>query len=321
MSPLTCPEVEEQIDLYAAGECDAPARSEVERHLADCPSCARRCDEARRLIVLLDLHGRQAEGLRRLQARIAEETRPRRALRSLTLPARRVLAFHQPLRALAALFLLTLGLTWWLPSGAGPGLSADLAAPADFAPQEGRAEVIKHPADARFTKALASRTARAAPTFTLDLAGQTPAAFRERLHTAAGTADLPRPPEVNLALELHNRGDRVLRIWLDRRATLTLELLGPGAVTVPARDAAVKLFEPGRVLTLAPGQTGRLPIPRLAYGRADDVWYAYWTKPGVYTLTIRLHTWVCRGETGTASCGFQTITGPPTTIRVRPPAP
>jgi anti-sigma factor RsiW len=54
MSDWTCEHVEDWIDLYAAGEADAPIRAAVSRHLKACPSCAESHVQARQLIELLD---------------------------------------------------------------------------------------------------------------------------------------------------------------------------------------------------------------------------------------------------------------------------
>jgi hypothetical protein len=70
MSPLSCPEVEAQLDLYAARECDVPTGAAIARHLAGCPGCSRVLEEARQLSGLLDLHLGAPEGLRRLRAQV-----------------------------------------------------------------------------------------------------------------------------------------------------------------------------------------------------------------------------------------------------------
>ena len=103
MSPLTCDEVEAQLDLYAAGEGDAAGRAAIQRHLAGCAACARTYREAQQLTGLLDLHFQEPERLRRLHARLDTEER-----RPLRLP--RVPAAPRWAAALAALIVLTVGL-------------------------------------------------------------------------------------------------------------------------------------------------------------------------------------------------------------------
>jgi hypothetical protein len=112
MSVLTCPEVEELIDLHAAGACDAATDAAVRRHLAACPDCARARREAERLQALLDTHYRAPDALERLRTRLDADDSPRRE-RARALPLLRRAA------SLAALVLLTVGLAWLMrPSGA-----------------------------------------------------------------------------------------------------------------------------------------------------------------------------------------------------------
>ena len=69
MNAITCQEVQEQLDLLAAGECDRPTQEALESHLQQCQACAATYAESRRVLGLLDLHLRQ-DGLERLQQRI-----------------------------------------------------------------------------------------------------------------------------------------------------------------------------------------------------------------------------------------------------------
>src|SRR5439155_21220681 len=94
MSPLTCPDVEARLDLYAADECDPAEADAIRRHLAHCPRCVAACDEARQLVGLLDLRLQEPERLSRLEARLAAAEGA---------PRRRVLRFPAGLRHVAAL--------------------------------------------------------------------------------------------------------------------------------------------------------------------------------------------------------------------------
>ena len=47
---LNCAEVAEQIDLYAAGECESAQAEAVSAHLAGCPECSRSYDKALALV-------------------------------------------------------------------------------------------------------------------------------------------------------------------------------------------------------------------------------------------------------------------------------
>src|SRR5579864_7641050 len=117
MNLMNCAQVREQLDLLAAGACDAPTQAALERHLLDCPDCAARYAESRRLLGLLDLHF-GAAGMERVRQRIEREARP--VLRRPRLFAQR--GFTPVLRravAAAAVFLLVAGLLCRLPDWDG----------------------------------------------------------------------------------------------------------------------------------------------------------------------------------------------------------
>jgi hypothetical protein len=115
MNPWTCTKVEEQIDLYAAGESDAAARQAIEQHVQDCRACAELCREARRLQGLLGLHF-QAEGrLPQLLSRLEAE------LHKVPLKKARLTAFARTAAALAAMLLVVVGLFQWLGPDHSPG--------------------------------------------------------------------------------------------------------------------------------------------------------------------------------------------------------
>src|SRR6516164_3744451 len=75
MNAMTCEQVQEQLDLLAAGECDPPARAEIEQHLRTCPACAATYAESQRLMATLDRHWSEA-GIERIRQRIETEKRP-----------------------------------------------------------------------------------------------------------------------------------------------------------------------------------------------------------------------------------------------------
>jgi hypothetical protein len=140
MSPLSCPDVEARLDLYASGECDPAEADAVRRHLVGCPRCAAACDEARQLVGLLELRLQEPERLSRLEARIAAEEQP----------ARRVLRFPAALRrvaALAAMLLLTAGPVGWLMRDLPPAeFAGGLALALREEPQRGGPEAMLAPA-------------------------------------------------------------------------------------------------------------------------------------------------------------------------------
>jgi anti-sigma factor RsiW len=54
MNAMTCQEVESQLDLLAAGECDPPLREALQAHLQQCPTCAARYAESQATIEQLN---------------------------------------------------------------------------------------------------------------------------------------------------------------------------------------------------------------------------------------------------------------------------
>src|SRR6516162_220032 len=143
MNAMKCEEVREQLDLLAAGECEAATKAAIEQHLGDCPACAAAYAESERLVGLLDLHWND-QRLERLRQRIEQQAEPltpgshapawepgvptlehgseaakptreggseakaRRHLRFVTPYVRRGVA-------IAALFLIAVGLMLWTP--------------------------------------------------------------------------------------------------------------------------------------------------------------------------------------------------------------
>ena len=87
MNPLSCREVEEHIELFAAGECEAPLAEQIEQHLAGCSACSAACRETQQLLGLLDVRFQEAEHLQRLRRRLAVEDG--RAAQARPLAARR----------------------------------------------------------------------------------------------------------------------------------------------------------------------------------------------------------------------------------------
>ena len=282
MSDWTCEQVEDSLDLYAAGEADAPTLAAVARHLRDCPRCQESQRQAQQLIGLLDQRFQEPDRLQRLWGRLEAERKPTPViLRPMVWRA----------AALAASVLAAFGLSGWL--GLAGGFSpprvqvAAVVQPPLAAPSGVEAMMVRtNPA----SKAMDATQAAGEATLELplDLGGKATAEFRRDVHAAAGTDRLPPPPAVDLALEVHNAGREVLPLRFgDERTELTLDLQGPGVLDMPAAGAAPPLAGLG-VVHLAPGETYRVSIRRLAYGSRGAVRYLYWTAPGEYKLTITL---------------------------------
>jgi hypothetical protein len=288
MSPLSCPEVEAQRELYAARECDAPTGAAIARHLAGCPGCSRAFEEARQLAGLLDLHLRAPEGLHRLRARVAAEARRPPA-------RRRVLPFLPRVASVAALVLLTVGAWRWVASG---------LAPAPLLPQGLAVAVLAAPS-------------RGAPEHVA--AVKAPGPDRALVYPLTGAPQskgpLPPPPAVNLEVRLRNDGPRPVEVWLGGpRFELRLDLRGPGVVSVAAPDQTHLPFPAARKVTLAPGQAQAIPVTRLVSVQNGEVRYLYWTAPGLYTLRVRVRAPVAAAEGEQA---FLTLTSAPVSIEVR----
>lgn len=121
MNALTCIDVQAQIELYAAGECDAETAAAVARHVDGCDDCQAAHAEAARLVQLLDVRHQEKAGLGRLASALRQENR-----RRLMVP------WVQRAMAVAAILLLVVGPLSWLlalrstvlPTGAaGPDLA------------------------------------------------------------------------------------------------------------------------------------------------------------------------------------------------------
>jgi hypothetical protein len=122
MTTLTCAEVETQIELFAAAECDGPTQTAIAKHLAECTKCAGAAEEVGMLLGLLTLRHRERNALQRLRQSIQEDN----AVGPVTLPLRKhsgLTRFGQRVIAVAALFLCVVGL-WSLLDAlrpVGPG--------------------------------------------------------------------------------------------------------------------------------------------------------------------------------------------------------
>jgi hypothetical protein len=276
---MTCHEVEPQLDLLAAGECDPRIEQALERHLAGCVACAASYAESQRLLGMLDLHWDTA-GPQRLRERIEAETRRRRRP-----PV--VLPFARQALALAAMLLLMLGLGWLLPRWQTEDGASTLQLAVLVVPDGHRNVEVLAPAHGRDT--VAAKVEKSQPEVVLALPAQIGVAFRRKLQQADAAGDLPLPPELAVALALENTGRRPVRIGPgDVVEELSLTVRGEGVVRIqaPAAPEPEWLHLPPRVV--APGGRYVVPIKRLISGARGRVEYIYLTEPGRYTLTAHL---------------------------------
>jgi hypothetical protein len=214
------------------------------------------------------------------------------------------------LLALAALLLVTLGLTWLFepaplsgpPSGGGTLVA--LLAPREGgikAPGMDVAHAALHPGpEATGMGTRSAVSARVAPIL-----------LRKELEEGKRTGRLPPPPAVDLDLWLHNSGPRDLVLLLEEgRFLFRIDLVGPGVERVPVpRDGRAPFAPPARV-RLPPDATFVLPVVRLSEDIRGKVRYVYWTEPGRYTLAVRLEV---HAEGRAVPL---TVTTPPVAVRV-----
>src|SRR6516162_7909907 len=191
MNTLTCEQVEEQLDLLAAGECDRPTRRAVEAHLESCAACSASYAESQRVQGMLDLHYNEAERQERLRRRIDEADRAARR--------RRVLPFVNRVAALAALLLVTFGLALLLPNWKEPAPGGGLALLVKGdgvqnvrgGPAVGPEHALADAAAARFAKEVVLALPQA------DRGEEA----RHRLRNLQSKGELPPPPLIRLELE------------------------------------------------------------------------------------------------------------------------
>jgi hypothetical protein len=279
MRGITCEQAALNIDLLAAEACDARSGAETTAHLASCPACEAKYRRSRELMGLLDLRLRERESLQRLWSGVGPQSKRRSA---------RVLAFPRRFAAVAALLLAALGLSLGLRPDLGGTFEGgmDLRASLDLAaPKDGNMEHspgrIGEPPDA---PAAVAKEPPIRSEYRLEFGGLSAADYLR----AAQEGRLP-PVEVGLSLDLHNDGDQPMRIDLDDdRASLRLDLRGPGALAVPAPPGAKAPLNVFGAVALAPGDRKRLVFTRLVDGARGAVRHLYWTKPGDYTLTAEV---------------------------------
>ena len=160
-------------------------------------------------------------------------------------------------------------------------------------------------------------------TYTLDLGGKTPEAFRKQIEAGKPTRAFPAGPAVDLVLEFFNRGDKEVKFWIGPDGSEPLlKLEGKGAVNVSlGYNVSGRRSIPPKVIVLAPGKTYTWPIKSLkSVSFTHEQSQAYWTEPGEYTLTATVHTALSPAPKGSkdAGNGFGrvTITSAPVKVKV-----
>jgi hypothetical protein len=297
MSPLSCSQVEEQIDLFAAAECEATTTAAIEHHLANCRSCREKVETARQLLGLLDLRLREADLLQRLQTKLEIESHRRRRPTA-------VLPYFRRFGAAAALVLLTFGLAGRLASPFSvdrQGISEPVvsirppvARVADQQPA--RAKMV--PAHMEGGPLALRKDGPAGQPVIVQVMEKSGAEFREELRAGLASGRLS-PQTVDLELSLFNPGNRELTLVINKRTEVEIDLQGPRVVTLPAPAAAPQEPIPAQTMTLPAGESRTVQLSRLQSVSPRGSSYTYWTEPGEYELKVSLRTEALLGTEGT----------------------
>src|ERR1700722_1659444 len=97
----------------------------------------------------------------------------------------------------------------------------------------------------------ATLTAKKA-TYTLDLGGLTAEEYKKALQEGEKSGKVPALPVVEMTLELKNASDKDVQVWISGDSVvLTLDLKGPGAVTLKPQVAFTTIFIGPKPVTIA----------------------------------------------------------------------
>jgi hypothetical protein len=320
MTPLTCHEADELLDLYAADACDSPQSEALTAHLATCAACTAALERSREMLALLDWQGREASARQRLDARIRKEARGR------TFRAPTLTPFLHRLGSLAALLLVAVGLALWMEGGS---VVPRIAVPEETSVatlslevvevavvpgvKEGAPELLVQP---RTQDSHAMK--EAAPAIAIR---QTEEELRDHVRTKKSPRPLSEGATVNLAIKLRNGLRRPVELLLDDpRTRLQLDVKGPEVRRTPLSDAAAQPnVAPGRLL-LEPGETKQFTIQRLEDGPPGARNVLHLTAPSEYLLTVRLTVPAFLPETAREASAETTINLTAPAVRLRGPA-
>jgi len=282
---MTCQEIEELLDLLAAGECDPATREAMESHLRQCDTCAAKFAESQRVQGLLDVQLNQG-GLERLQQRISEHAQPRRQ-------ARLVGPFLRRAGLVAALVLIAIGLIWWIPRDPGG------KAPPEFALLVRGEKIdveVEMKTPANLAKDAAAVVVIQKPARAVDL--------KSELMQAERDGKLPLATAAPLELTLVNNSDQSVEIKLgDANAKLSYEISGQGVLRFAAPKAELPAPLRAQTLQMEPGKSLVFHIDRLVAGSPGKLENLYLTQPGEFMLTPNLrltadgHAVTVKGET------------------------
>jgi hypothetical protein len=131
-------------------------------------------------------------------------------------------------------------------------------------------------------------------TYRLDLQGDTPTEASNRIQFG----DRPDPPEVDLILQVRNRGKVPIRVKELGPRGLILHLAGPGAINVLLGSRYSPLDDGHKVWTLTAGETFRIPVNDLGWNVAG-----FWLLPGEYTVAGSCAVGISPAPKGTFAMG------------------
>jgi hypothetical protein len=137
--------------------------------------------------------------------------------------------------------------------------------------------------------------------YPLDLQGFAGSAeYREAIEgVAKGKKRLPRPPAVDLAVEIKNTSDKPVRVWVKGDpVVLTLHLKGKDAMNIDPPLAFTREFRLPQPVEIAPGKSHKIELKSLTSGHRMASHYSYWTEPGEHELTATLKTGVSPAPKG-----------------------
>jgi hypothetical protein len=141
-------------------------------------------------------------------------------------------------------------------------------------------------------------------TYTLDLGDKKPEEYLKLVKDAEKGGNWPKPPAVDLSLELTNTTDKDVTVWVGGDATrLDLDLKGPGAVSIAPNVPMTREFRAPKPVTIAAGKSTSIEIKQLSYGIRNGSKFAYWTEPGEYTLAATFNTGISPAPKGSADAG------------------
>lgn len=154
-------------------------------------------------------------------------------------------------------------------------------------------------------------------TFKMDIDG---AELKKLLEAAKESGKSPPPPVVEMTLELRNRTQKDVQIWIGGDPVqMNFELKGPGVVTHKPMLFFTADFRGPKPMTLEPGKSYSIPIKALVGGFRGASEYVYWTEAGEYTLTAHFKTGVSPAPEGAKAdeSGFAPVTVKSDTIKIK----